>query len=129
MPTWHVCNKPGCPTLTTTRHCPAHTQQQRRVSDSRRPNSRARGYDAKWEATRADHLTLEPWCQHPHCTRPATDVDHIDGLGPLGPRGHDHDNLQSLCHPHHSAKTARHDGGFGHPPGVPPRSNRGSGTV
>lgn len=36
----------------------------------------------------------------------ASDVDHIDGLGPLGPRGHDPDNLRSMCHPCHSKRTA-----------------------
>lgn len=36
----------------------------------------------------------------------ATEVDHIDGLGPLGPRGFDPDNLQAMSHRHHSRKTA-----------------------
>jgi 5-methylcytosine-specific restriction protein A len=45
---------------------------------------------------------------------PATEVDHKDGLGPNGPRGHDLDNLRSLCKSCHSRKTVRCDGGLGH---------------
>jgi ribose 1,5-bisphosphokinase PhnN len=47
------------------------------------------------------------------CVAKATDVDHIDGEGPLGPRGHDWTNLRALCHSHHSKRTARDQpGGF-----------------
>ncbi|TFB96539.1 HNH endonuclease [Cryobacterium sp. MDB2-A-2] len=45
----------------------------------------------------------------------ATQVDHIDGLGPNGPRGFDNNNLQALSASHHSRKTASRDGGFGNP--------------
>jgi len=44
----------------------------------------------------------------------ATDVDHIDGLGPNGPRGHDWSNLRALCHSHHSQRTARDQPGGWH---------------
>ncbi|MFX4294091.1 HNH endonuclease [Streptomyces bohaiensis] len=37
----------------------------------------------------------------------AGEVDHIDGLGPLGPRGHDPTNLRSMTKQHHSRATAR----------------------
>ncbi|WP_231626416.1 HNH endonuclease signature motif containing protein [Streptomyces apocyni] len=37
----------------------------------------------------------------------ATEVDHIDGLGPLGPRGFDPANWQAMSKRHHSRKTAR----------------------
>jgi 5-methylcytosine-specific restriction protein A len=43
----------------------------------------------------------------------AKEVDHIDGLGPSGPRGFDWTNLQALSKSHHSRKTASQDGGFG----------------
>lgn len=54
------------------------------------------------------YLLAHPICEDPvGCIEPATDVDHIDGLGPNGPRGHDWDNLRSSCHSHHSKRTAR----------------------
>lgn len=66
-----------------------------------------RGYDRRWRATSAAYRTAHPRCQHPGCHQPATEVDHIDGLGPNGPRGHDWTNLRGLCKPHHSQRTAR----------------------
>jgi 5-methylcytosine-specific restriction protein A len=56
-----------------------------------------------------DHVRLPAW------RRPRSQVvDHIDGLGPLGPRGYDLTNLQALTRPCHARKTAMHDGGYGH---------------
>ncbi|WP_231332648.1 HNH endonuclease signature motif containing protein [Actinomadura graeca] len=50
-------------------------------------------------------LRANPWCGR--CGELAVEVDHIDGLGPRGPRGYDPGNLRSLCKPCHSARTAR----------------------
>jgi 5-methylcytosine-specific restriction protein A len=90
-----VCAVPGCPKL---RPCPTHRP---------RPTAAARGYDAKWRRTRGRYLQLHPMCEHAGCVSLAEDVHHLDGLGPLGPQGHAHANLQALCHPHHSSITAR----------------------
>lgn len=100
-----VCAQRGCPALTDSTYCPPHTSARRKASDAKRPSARDRGYDHKWQATRARHLHLYPLCVQ--CGKPATDVDHIDGLGPLGPRGHDETNLRSYCKAHHSQRTAR----------------------
>lgn len=52
----------------------------------------------------------------PYVQRPASQiVDHIDGLGPDGPRGFDESNLQALTRSCHQTKTNRHDGGQGNP--------------
>lgn len=97
---------PPCPALVPGGgRCPDHTVV--------RASAHARGYDARWSRTRAKKLKATPLCEWPGCTKPATDVDHIDGQGPNSPHGHDQANLQSLCHPHHSTKTATQDGGFG----------------
>lgn len=106
-----VCTTKGCtaPAPHGQSKCDTHRLEQRRAHDQRRPSARQRGYDSRWERTRAEHLRLEPNCRM--CGKPASPVDHIDGLGPNGPRGHDHDNLQSLCTPCHSVKTNRSDGG------------------
>jgi 5-methylcytosine-specific restriction protein A len=42
------------------------------------------------------------------CGEPATDVDHV--LRKAAGGADDDSNLQSLCHSHHSAKTAREVG-------------------
>ncbi len=105
-----VCNVPGCPTLTDQPRCPDHQQQAERE----RGTARQRGYGTKWQVTRRRYLKRHPICCEPDCMRLATDVDHIDGLGPLGPRGHDPANLRAYCHPHHSQRTARDQPGGWH---------------
>ena len=112
-----TCNVKRCPNPAPhgqgkcdTHHAEAKRQAWQRA-DANRPNARARGYDRKWQATRSLYLKAHSTCVQ--CNAPATDVDHIDGTGPNGPRGHDWTNLQALCHPCHSRKTAAHDGSFG----------------
>ncbi|MBB4126231.1 5-methylcytosine-specific restriction protein A [Xanthomonas translucens] len=66
----------------------------------------------RWRRIRAAHLAVEPLCRL--CAArglvvAATDVDHVDG----DDSNNDPGNLQSLCHPCHSRKTARENGGFG----------------
>jgi 5-methylcytosine-specific restriction protein A len=67
---------------------------------------------ARWKRRRAEQLAREPWCAE--CLQleqytPATDADHIER--------HNGDlqkffsgKLQSLCHAHHSRKTAEEVG-------------------
>lgn len=107
-----VCSTPGCPALTEGRFCPDHRQ----APPDKRPSAHRRGYDAQWRKTRAQFLKTHPTCQDASgCLKPATDVDHIDGLGPNGPRGYDWSNLRSLCHSHHSQRTARDQPGGWNP--------------
>jgi 5-methylcytosine-specific restriction protein A len=83
--------------------CPDH---QRRDS---RPSARKRGYDTRHEADRATYLKEHPFCEDPYhegCERKATVLDHIDGMGPLGPFGHDRENWMALCASCHGRKTA-----------------------
>jgi 5-methylcytosine-specific restriction protein A len=97
------CSEPGCPTLTLEDRCERHSMERDRC----RPNARRRGYNNRWERTRVAHLQAHPWCHV--CGRRATDVHHVDGRGPLGPRGHDPTNLESLCHSCHSRVTGTGD--------------------
>jgi 5-methylcytosine-specific restriction protein A len=73
------------------------------LPDRFRPNRHERGYGYDWEKVRAEHLRLEPHCRR--CGNPASDVDHIIPKRAGG--SDDHSNLQSLCHAHHSSKTAK----------------------
>ncbi|MCZ0986681.1 HNH endonuclease signature motif containing protein [Streptomyces diastatochromogenes] len=73
----------------------------------------------KWERVRTEYLRTNPYCECSECLaiaeplRPAAaEVDHIDGLGLLGPKAFDWSNLQALTKGHHSRKTARESFGF-----------------
>ena len=86
-------------------------------TDASRPSAAKRGYGSKWQRTRAAKLAQDPMCEDcaaAGLTTAANEVDHIDGMGPNGERGHDLDNLRSLCKPCHARKTVLCDGGFGH---------------
>lgn len=86
------------------------------ASDSDRPTTAQRGYGGRWQRTRRAKLAASPLCETCEAngvTAAAREVDHIDGLGPIGERGHDLDNLMSLCKPCHARKTVLCDGGFG----------------
>lgn len=96
----------------TGRRCPA-CQRER---DRARGSSSQRGYGSDWQATRAAFLAAHPHCSD-GCGEPATEVDHIDGLGPNGPRGHDWANLRGFTKAHHSRRTALDQSGWGRRPG------------
>lgn len=54
MARMRVCAQPGCPELTTTRHCPAHTREVEEARGSRQQ----RGYDAAYDRAR------QRWAPH-----------------------------------------------------------------
>lgn len=100
-----VCSRPGCPDLVPdgTSRCDRCDQ----LADRRRGSSSRRGYNSRWRRTRDDFLLHHPFCAEQDCLSFATAVDHIDGLGPLAPRGHDWSNLRGYCKTHHDRRTAR----------------------
>lgn len=108
-----VCATPGCsrPAPPGQSRCEPHRLERQRASNAGKPSAAARGYDAKWRKFRRQYLAIHPTCVE--CGAAATDVDHVDGLGPLGPRGYDEANCAAMCRPCHARKTARHDGSFG----------------
>ena len=71
-----------------------------------------RGYtSARWRRVRLEQLRCQPFCTQ--CGDVACDVDHvIPHTGPDDPRFWDRTNLNSLCKPCHSRKTATRDSGF-----------------
>jgi 5-methylcytosine-specific restriction protein A len=111
----HGCAEPGCPTLVRGRaRCVEHDRALRSEIDSMRPSAARRGYGHRWRQIRLDHLRHNPLCVE--CLRDgrsiaATDVDHVVARARGGTDAPT--NLQSLCHTHHSSKTAREDGRFG----------------
>ena len=92
-----------------------HGKRKRAVAKPRL-SSHARGYGSRWEKLRAVFLRQHPLCasceSEGRCTA-ATEVDHV-----IPHRGDQAlfwapGNLQPMCKPCHSRKTAREDGGFG----------------
>lgn len=75
-----------------------------------RPQSQDRGYDADWVKFRKWFRIQNPLCVV--CGHPGECVDHIIPIAAGGSRL-DAENCQTLCWQHHSAKTAKEDGGFG----------------
>ena len=92
-----------CGALTEHERCEQHRKAKKRSESKRRGSSTERGYDARHRRRRKRYLKLFPICQHPGCTEPSTDLDHIDG----NPNNNAWVNYRALCHPHHSQRTAR----------------------
>ena len=116
----HPCSQPGCPALVASgRFCDEHRHEQQARQDAERGTVAQRGYGARWQQLRRMALAAQPLCADPDGFHrqhgevvAATDVDHII---PKSRGGQDTlDNLQCLCHQHHSRKTATEDGGYGH---------------
>lgn len=103
------CLAPGCGALVDAGRCERH----KLPSDAR--GTRTKKYDLRaWrDGIRPAKLRADPLCENclkDGVIRNAHHVDHVDGNSDNDAW----DNLQSLCHSCHSAKTVRHDGGFGH---------------
>lgn len=113
------CTYPGCPALVEKGTCPEHTKKRGKERRQHEGSAWAQGYDSDWEKIRKRALERDNYvCQH--CLQkelytPAEHVDHIKPFqGKNDPLRLDINNLQSLCVPCHSKKTASDDGGFGH---------------
>jgi 5-methylcytosine-specific restriction endonuclease McrA len=100
---------PGCPEVVTHGRCSKHGYK-----DNSGPTN-PKYLRKPWRELRAEKLRREPLCRECFAqgiVTPALCVDHIDGDD-----ANDVDaNLQSLCIPCHSRKTAVQDGGFGNKP-------------
>lgn len=96
-----VCSVAGCPDLAPsgTSRCAEHERQ----ADLARGTRHQRGYDNRWARHSKRYLRAHPSCVL--CGAPSEHTDHIDGLGPLGPRGYDDTNLRALCQPCHNRIT------------------------
>jgi 5-methylcytosine-specific restriction protein A len=92
------CLTPGCSELVPAGYCERHAP----ASSLRQADATTRGYTHRWGDLARAYRRAHPTCERPGCTRPAALVHHKDGLGPLGPRGLDVDNLEALCRRCHS---------------------------
>ena len=100
------CTYPGCHTLVKSGRCDIHSSK--RVE--RDPAIKKLYNSLRWRTMRDLQLALHPWCAE--CEKKdalvmATEVDHIKPHRGDPELFFDANNLQSLCKPHHSNKTAR----------------------
>jgi len=107
------CLWPGCSKISepNSRYCTDHKATADKAERDRRGTSTQRGYGARWQRLRLLILARDPVCRYPGCGQLSTDVDHIVSKAKGG--SDEENNLQGLCHEHHSLKTAQKDGGFG----------------
>jgi len=105
------CRQPGCPALVEGGgYCDKHKKNDSQRRDQHRGSSTQRGYGYRWQKSSKGWLRVHPLCAE--CERQgrvaaATVVDHI-----VPHRGDmqlfwDPNNWESLCKPHHDAKTGR----------------------
>lgn len=82
---------------------------KRKPIDLKTREGRQKFYQSReWRTLRMVKLTESPWCEE--CIKEgihtlASEVDHIIDITQAPTRFMDITNLQSLCKPHHSAKT------------------------
>lgn len=106
-----VCAEHGCPELSTTTRCPAHTKQTGRLARARYRRNR---YGSRWPRIRRQALERDCWqCRWTdddgtRCANRAEDVDHIVPFAYFADPSVANalDNLQALCKLHHGRKTA-----------------------
>jgi 5-methylcytosine-specific restriction endonuclease McrA len=102
----HLCLVPGCPVITTARHCPQHAVQ----AEHARPNYGVRRWyrTARWRALRAQVLREAAYqCGECHQVTAALEVDHRVKHGGDRRLFWSRANLQALCSPCHGRKTKR----------------------
>lgn len=96
------CNYQGCPEIATGPYCDKHKRTDRRVyADYQKLyNTRA------WKRLREMHLRKYPFCLICGSIY-KRQVDHIEDHKGDTDLFFDSDNLQTLCHVHHSQKTMK----------------------
>lgn len=96
------CLRVGCPELVAGGYCEAHGS----AADPRESAAR-RGYGRAWERLRRIKLRQTPQCERPGCRELATDVHHREAVRRTGRVLVAVEDLESLCHAHHSQITVR----------------------
>ena len=116
----HACAHAGCRALVPrgTYRCPVHTKQSARQqvalrrADPARRAALAFYSTPAWRALRREQLLEFPLCADHQARGYVVGAVHADHVVPIARGGAplDRGNLQSLCHPCHSAKTSREGG-------------------
>ena len=108
----HACGNRACGRLAPRgeRYCPECRTQRDQAYNAARGSSTDQGYGATWRRLRLLILARDPVCRRCH-RNPSTEVDHIVAKKDGGTN--DEQNLQGLCKPCHSQKTALEDKRWG----------------
>ena len=99
------CQHPGCGVLGKGTYCEVHQRQRSRERDTNRPRRGGR----RWRKLRDLKLRTNPICEICN-TALSMEVDHIEPLAKAPEREFEWENLQSVCHDCHVAKTAADQG-------------------
>ena len=108
------CYQPGCPNVTHTTYCTAHTKEHDTAYRRATGSSNAKGYTYRWQKEREAYLIRNPLCENclnkHDVIRAATEVDHI-----IPHKGDmklfwNTDNWNGLCKSCHSKKTGKERG-------------------
>jgi 5-methylcytosine-specific restriction protein A len=127
-----ACAQGRCPELVVSGYCANHGGNSERAAgrkrfDDARGTAASRGYDAVWQRLRLVVLREEPVCRK--CQRALSrEVDHIVPIAAGGERL-ERSNLQGLCKPCHSRKTATEDSAFARSGPLPPKGVGGVASV
>lgn len=106
----------GSPTCPHPANPGGRCDHHERLADASRNRRRTTSLEvyrsARWRKLRRTILLARTYCEVEGCRELATDVDHETRIELAPELAFDTSNLTALCHPHHSAKTAR-ETGFG----------------
>jgi 5-methylcytosine-specific restriction protein A len=127
-----LCRQAGCGALIEKPgFCERHQKARQQDDAARRGTAHERGYTSAWTKARGHYLAKHPLCalcaladrvvaatvvDHivPHRIKDALDSGDVERIAKAQHLFWDSaGNWQPLCKPHHDAKTAREDGGFG----------------
>jgi 5-methylcytosine-specific restriction protein A len=105
------CEQSGCSALVEFGYCEMHAKPAAQQRERWRGSAASRGYDAAWQRLAAAHKRKHPLCADCLKQGRVTAVEEVDHIVPFkgkdDPLRLDPKNLQSLCGPHHRAKTAQ----------------------
>ncbi len=104
-----VCAGSGCSNLTSGRYCDFCQKKKYRQHNQSRDRSKTKFYGTKaWKQARRAQLAKEPLCIECKKNGILTNANEVDHIVSREQGGADLDgnNLQSLCKPCHSRKTA-----------------------